>query len=338
MTGIRWFSAIVLGVILTADASAQFLPYPPAAGIPVLVPNGLDFSYRTRNARVAGFIPTGGASIGVLPVGPTGGYLQPYYPYYPTYPPVILGAVENNTTLQIFNPPGVGYQRRSLAPYMPDVSGIDLDEESPSKIWGKKPGAPKVAAAKEAAPKKAEAAKIELPQERNAPANLPKQPKMEVVPADQRLLETGTAAFRNGDYGIAIMRFRQLSEADPPVTRAMFLQAQAYIAVGKYKEAIQLLQQGLKRQPNWHQSEFRPKADLYGKDEELWKQHVNRLEKAQRQQPKNAEFLFLLGYMSWFDGEKDAAVDYFQQARALTFDTQWADLFLKAAAAKVGAK
>ena len=55
------------------------------------------------------------------------------------------------------------------------------------------------------------------------------------------------------------------------------------------------------------------------------------IEQTQAKNPKNADYLFLLGYVAWFEGERDRAVDYFQQSRALAAEPRWADVFLKAA-------
>ena len=95
-------------------------------------------------------------------------------------------------------------------------------------------------------------------------------------------------------------------------------------------EAVQLLHEGLLHLPKWPDSGYRPKVELYGNQDDVWKQHRDRLEGAQREQPKNADLLFLLGYLAWFDGERVTAVGYFQQSRALAAETRWADLFLKA--------
>jgi hypothetical protein len=94
-----------------------------------------------------------------------------------------------------------------------------------------------------------------------------------------------------------------------------------------------LLQKELARQPDWPMSGFRPRAELYG-DAEAWNAQRERLLIAQKLQPKDADFPFLLGYLSWFDGERDVALDHFQQSRALMADPRWSDLFLKGAAAK----
>jgi hypothetical protein len=58
--------------------------------------------------------------------------------------------------------------------------------------------------------------------------------------------------------------------------------------------------------------------------------HGNRLDQAQRLQANDADFLFLCGYVAWFDGEREGALAFFRQSRAVALDPQWADLFLKA--------
>ena len=106
---------------------------------------------------------------------------------------------------------------------------------------------------------------------------------------------------------------------------------QACIAIGQYQQAVQLIQMGLQREPMWPTSGFSPKADLFANNLDAWAQQREDLEKAQRREPKNADYPFLLGYLAWFDGQRDLAVDYFQQARGLAAEPRWSDAFLKVA-------
>jgi hypothetical protein len=309
MTRIRCTLALFLISITTADTSAQFLP-PPV--IMVQQP-GIGFQYNGGRMSVVGFIPTGG----VIAYGPYGPIRYP-----------------GNTRIvvQVITPTGASERLRAPRPddaY--DLTGIDLDAEPPSKIWGGKPAVAKNA--KEALAKKAEVAKVAPPEpkkEAKPEALPPPQPKVDPRPLWQRLADDGIAAFRAGEYGVALLRFRQ-AEADPAATRALFLQAQAAIAVGKYRHAAQLIQEGLVKNPKWPASGFQPKSELYADNDDVWKAHRKQLEQAQLNDPTDAGFLFLLGYLAWFDGQRDIAVIYFQQARAQAADPQWADLFLKAA-------
>jgi Tfp pilus assembly protein PilF len=348
MTRIRWILAMLASLTLTAEASAQFFPL--VIGVPIIQQSGIDFHFGGGHLRINGFIPLGNPYTAVVPLTPTPfGFRQvgpAFIPYPYAYP--VYGSIDRRLTLQIINPPALS-SRLGLKPTY-DLSGIDLDVEPASKIWGEKPavakggkGAPakkgefvkaapkdqkNVEIAKAAAP---EDKKVQVPaNEAKAPAVRP-PPKVEPVPDGQRLNDQGVAAFRNGEYGLAMLRFGQAVDAEKPPPRALFLRGQACIAVGKYREAAEIIQQGLQLQPNWPASGFNPRLELYDKQEDEWTAQRKRLEQTQSKNPKNADYLFLLGYVAWFDGQRDAAIDYFQQGRALAAEPRWADLFLKAA-------
>jgi TolA-binding protein len=331
---------MLAGLTLTAEASAQFFP---VIGVPIIQQSGIDFHFGGRHLRTNGFIPLGNPYTAVVPVTPTpfgcrqvGPAFIPYAYAYPAY-----GSIDRRLTVQIINPPALS-SRLGLKPTY-DLSGIDLDVEPASKIWGEKPV--KKGEFLKAAPKdqkKEEITKAPAPEDKKAqvPPNEPKAPavppppKVEPVPDGQRLIDQGVAAFRNGEYGLAMLRFRQAAEAEIPAPRALFLRGQACIAVGKYREAAEIIQQGLQLQPNWAASGFNPRLELYDMQEEEWKAQRKRLEHTQSKNPKIADYLFLLGYVAWFDGQRDAAIDYFQQARALAAEPRWAELFLELAKKK----
>ena len=292
MTWMRSSSALLLVLITLPQASAQFFP-PPV----ILVPQpGVGFQYNGGRLKIAGFVPS----------GPYGyGYAVP-------------ASMETRITVQVVTPTVIIRRPRSLAPYGEsfDLAGIDLDVEPASKIWGEK----KPALAKKAEPiPKAELAKVPPP----AP---PQEKVVDRRPEGVRLLEDGIRAFRNGEYGVALLRFRQ-SDAE----RAIFLQAQASIALGRYAEAAVLIQDGLRDSPDWPRSGFRPRIELYANEDAVWDAHRTRVETAQKLAPNNANLHFLLGYLAWFDGERDLAVVHFRASRALAINPRWADLFLKAA-------
>jgi hypothetical protein len=304
MTRIRCLLAILVGLALASSASAQFFPI--------------------ISLQVIG--PAAPAPFGFRQVGPYGsGYV-----YGLAYPPV-YGSVEQRVTVQIVNTPGVVVQSRRVSDRPKyDLSGIDLDVESPDKIWGSKQNAKGPAA-----PKNMEIAKAAAPEEKKqpviaVPAPAP-PPILELPPDGKRLVDLGIFAFRRGEYGSALLRFRQASEENPPAPRTSFLQAQACIAVGKYREAARLIQMGLQREPTWPTSGFAPKADLYNNNAEVWTAHREQLEQALRNDPKNADYLFLLGYLAWFDNRRELAVEYFQQASNLAAEPRWSEAFLKVA-------
>lgn len=154
------------------------------------------------------------------------------------------------------------------------------------------------------------------------------------VPAEEakRLLALGERAFRNEEYGLAELRFTQAYEIDRTLARAYFLAAQADIALGKYRTAVKLLQEGLRREPNWPNRDFRPRKELYAGHDADWKDHVARLARVHKDRPEDGDFLFLLGYLDWFDGRRADARDWFRLARMRMPEPFWADLFLKTGA------
>lgn len=347
MTRTRSILAIFLGLTLTADAPAQFLPI---IGLPTVGQAGVAFRFGGKRNFIAGFIPAGDPYPAILPVTPTPqgfrqvgpaivpfGYGVPYGypPVAPGFPFPGYGVVEQRFTVQIINPPGLapGVGLRQV----PDTSGIDLDVQGAAAIWGEKP-----ALAKGKAPAKPiEVVKVEpngpainkggvAAANQAKPPALAAAPKIELPPDGRKLNDLGIAAFRNGDYGLAILRFRQAVDDDRPAPRALFLRAQALIAVGKYHDAVELIQQGLQRDANWPSSGFNPRAEMYDNNMDEWKDHRQSLEQTQLKNPKNADYLFLLGYLYWFDGERGVAADYFQQSRVLAAEPRWADAFLKA--------
>jgi hypothetical protein len=332
-----WTRCILAGVAvltLISQSSAQFV-----FGLPTVGQSGIGFRMGGRHLRVEGFLPTGDPYPAILPVTPTPFGLKPVGPAYVpfvfgnpyAYPPLApgfpfpgYGAISQRVTIQIINPPIAAASRRSLNRDAPDLSGIDLDIESPEKIWGKRPEVAKAPAA----PQK----KVEIAA---APAKPPPPPppprKVEPVPDGQRLIELGIAAFRAGEYGLALLRFRQAAEADPPGPRAAFLQAQASIAMSQYRDAAKAIRKGLETRPDWPVSGFRPRIELYENKVDIWKEHVIALEKALKLDANNGDLFFLLGYLAWFDGERDAAIAHFQDARVFAGQARWSDMFLRIA-------
>lgn len=341
MTWTRCTLAVAIALAGATHASAQFLPI---IGLPTIGQGGIAFQIGGRNLSIGGFVPLGPPYPAVLPVTPTPFGYRPVgpaflpYGYYgysvaPGFPFPGYGAINRSVTVQVVNPTVVVQSRR---PPTVDLSGIDLDVESPDKIWGTS----KQALAKAPAPKKAEAAKIPEPpppkkqQVAAAPEKPPPpapKPKPEPITEGERFVKLGIKAFKRGDYGVAVLRFQQASDADPPGPRSYFLEAQAAIAVGKYRDAVRFIQRGLRNRPDWPLSGFRPRLELYDNNADLWHEHRGAIEKAHKLDPQNADYLFLLGYLDWFDGDRETAVAYFQQARAFAADVRWSDMFLKVA-------
>ena len=300
----RGLLAVTLAAALSSEAKAQYYGPPPYGG-------GIGFQYQNRNLRVGGFIP----------FGP---------------PPIAYGVVNRQINVQVIAPAVLVRER---APAI-DLSGVDLDVVPASEVWGRfDPNAEKFAAAPLPPPKRQDPR--DLPPvriERVEPAVKPaKNPPVvqakanpEPTPPWAKLAELGAIAFREQEYGIAALRFRQATEQVPTSARAFFLLAQGCYALGKYRDAVLAIEEGLLRQPDAPLLPFQPRVELYPDRDAAWLEHRERLLAAHKRQPRNGDYIFLLGYQAWFNGQRDQAVEWFQQARPLVADPRWVDLFLKA--------
>jgi hypothetical protein len=295
MTRTLGLLALVFSLGLASTASAQF------------VQGGITIQYGGSGLRIGGFVP----------IAPGGVLLGP-----PTF-----RTVERRIIVQQII---VGPAPRPAVPDY-DLSGIDLDVNPPDRLYP-----PKTTAALKKAERLPEPRKVpELPKPPEPPAK-PEVPAPPVKPTaaeeSQRLMELGTRAFREQEYGLAAMRFRQATELDRANAKAFFLLAQAYLAVGQYRDAVQAVQEGLKLDPDWPARDFRPRVELYSTADD-WIEHRHRLDEAAKRQPKDPSFAFLRAYAAWFDGERPRATTWFLSARALATDPHWIDLFLKHAPA-----
>lgn len=247
-------------------------------------------------------------------------------------------------------PPVVYYQPRPIFPQQPvDLSGVDFDLVGPEALQpnlAKAPPRKAVEAAKPAEaprppkvveqPKKQPAAK---PLPEKAPAQPPPKanppglppPKAEPIDESRRLVNLGLDSFTAKEYGLAAMRFRQAIEADKAQGQPYFLLAQAYYAMGRYKDAVAAIEKGMQRVEDWPLSASQPRVDLYKGIEDDWFAHKKQLEDARTLNPKQPAYLFLQAYQLWFDGQRDQALDLFRQAKALSPDNVFIDAFLRAA-------
>ncbi len=171
-------------------------------------------------------------------------------------------------------------------------------------------------------------AKIAPPPPPGKPANL-LEPRAEPLEESRRLTELGLIAFSGREYGLAMRRFQQATEAEQGQPRPRFFLAQAYLALGQYREAVAAIENGMRRQPNWPLSGFQPRVDLYKGIEDDWFAHQKQLAEVVVLHPDRAVYLFLEAYQSWFDGQRDRAAGLFDHAKILGPDNVFIDEFLK---------
>ena len=144
-----------------------------------------------------------------------------------------------------------------------------------------------------------------------------------------RLINLGLQAFAEEEYGRAAEFFRRAGATNPGAARSHFLLAQALFTLGKYREAVDAVHAGMRRQPDWPAARFRP-LELYGPNVAAFPEHLRRLEAALARHPDDPVLLFLYAYELWFDGRQDEAVPLFERAAPLVPDKGAVERFLQA--------
>jgi hypothetical protein len=147
------------------------------------------------------------------------------------------------------------------------------------------------------------------------PAPLPLEPKRD---ADARVelnrqLDLGRAAMGDGEFGRALHRFEEAIRVSPQTASGYFHRAQAEFALGKYREAVASIVEGLRLRPDWSSARFQPR-ELYGNNLGLFDLHLQELKNTLDLRPQDPALLFLYGYQLWFDGRRGEATPILERA------------------------
>jgi tetratricopeptide (TPR) repeat protein len=291
--------AVVVGLCLLSEASAQFILGPPPAGPP--------YGWRSKSIVII---------VGTPPPSQPRLTINNYYGGSSSSP--ILGAGYNQDTrgydldqVPIKKSTPVESTEEPTKP----LPGVDVSRSKPTIRPGDLPEKP---AAKGPAP--------ELPP--------PPEPLADARAESARLLELGTGAFQAGAYGLAAQRFRQATQVTPDLGHAYFLLAQAEVALGNYRDAVDTIRAGMKIDKQWPRTVFQPRLELYKGRDADYGEHLKHLTDAAAANPNNATLLFLVGHQLWFDGQRKDALALFQRARPMAdvADRVYIDAFLAAGA------
>ena len=146
-------------------------------------------------------------------------------------------------------------------------------------------------------------------------------------------INEGRAAFGEGQYGLALERFRRACASADEASTPYFLLAQAQFATGKFDDSIASIIEGMKREPGWPLSPYQSRG-LYRGNPAAYDAHLQNLRDALAAHPDDPRLLFLLGVQLWFDGQRDAAKPLFERAVKLATDPASVLAFLKPPAVK----
>jgi tetratricopeptide (TPR) repeat protein len=144
-----------------------------------------------------------------------------------------------------------------------------------------------------------------------------------------RQIDLGCEAFGEGSFGQARFRFQEANRLKPEMASGFFSRAQAEFALGKYREAVASLVEGIRLRPEWATTRFQAR-ELYGNRLGLFDLHLQELRNALAKRPDDPALLFLYGYQLWFDGRRDEVKEILAKAIDRTDDPEPIRRFLKA--------
>jgi hypothetical protein len=309
---------MVLGLSAETHAQVRVLTPAPIAPVPGVGGYGIGFTFGRKNLAISGFL---GRTYYGYPgyFGPGFGfggygYNSVTYIYSPPAQVVIPPPIIINNNINV-NPPAGGPddERGARGPNPLDddrfLKIVPRNRRPVDEGMARKPAPERVRPeAPAAAPKKAEKP-AEMPQ-RKLPVERPADnPKDE----NARLLGLAREAFAVGEFGRAERRLAQAIRAEPNDVMPYFLLAQAQVALGQFREAVDSINEGTGRKPGWPGERFRP-ADLYGENKEELAEHQKRVEETLERNPDDFFLLFLRAYQLWFEGKQNDARAIFQRA------------------------
>lgn len=329
---------VLLGLLGARSAHAQFLGWPGPFGIGAVAAGG---AIVARGRHFSAFV--GGYRWNSYPLSPY--YLPPpsrvnlYYSYAP--PPIVVFNVprpdwddpveelRQQLAMRRFlvEPPRQELPRQELPRQEPPRPGPPADEAPlPGRpAGGFRPVLPedRMNAQKPPKPQPAPPA---------APEPMPPLPieRVDTNPLVEqaRQLALGKEAFSQRAFGLAAQHFRQATFAAPQDPQGFFALAEALAALGKYRDAVRAIHDGMRLRPDWPTQPFQPVEYFQGIPAD-YAEMLRTLEELLTSRRDDAVLLFLYAYHLWFDGRKDEARVLFLRAAAVVPDRSDCDRFLQ---------
>lgn len=310
----RWLVPLVVLFLGQAELRAQALvaPYGP----------GFGFNYRGRNLALSGFVGPPVYGYGYRPVVPYYAYPYPVassvtFIYSPP-PPVVMTppiVINNNQTVVVGNGGG--------------AAGVDVEDDG--RFLKIVPRQRKPAERPPMKPAEKEPVAKKEPPAAKKPAPKP-EPARNPRDEAERQIALGMEAFAVGQHGLAERRFQKATELAAGLPMGHFLLAQARFARGEYREAVDAIHAGMRRDPDWPDARFDPR-DLYADNPEDFQDHLKLLDDTLARFPNDPALLFLQAHQFWFTDKRAEARLLFQRAARVTPDKTFIDRFLKLAPA-----
>jgi len=148
------------------------------------------------------------------------------------------------------------------------------------------------------------------------------QPKPRVPSNDEALkrafkfLDFGDQLFAQQKFLEAYLRYQSAASAAPDLSDAYFRRGFALLALGHYDRAAEAMRRGVTLNREWSKSPFRL-DDLYADNRVAKQAHQEQLARTLEKEPENANAMFLLGVMLYFDDQQERSRPFLQKALQL---------------------
>ncbi len=141
-----------------------------------------------------------------------------------------------------------------------------------------------------------------------------------------KFVEHGDRYFQRGNYRKAAERYRKAESQASDIADIYFRQGFAEMGAGRYAEAVVAMQEGLALKPDWPDSGF-VLEELYP-TAEAKREVFRELHRYVAEHPNNADALYMLAVMQYFDGQTEAAELRFRRVVELVGVANHARAFL----------
>ncbi|PHR99103.1 MAG: hypothetical protein COA78_25380 [Blastopirellula sp.] len=145
----------------------------------------------------------------------------------------------------------------------------------------------------------------------------PRTSNSESLERGKRFIEYGDNLFKQQRIQEALGRYKSAESAAPDLAEAHFRKAIAYLATNRSDYALSSIKRGIFLDPGYVQSGFKI-DDLYQNNTLAKSAMLDTLARRALDDPQNAEHMFLVGVVIYFDGQEQTAEKYFARAASLS--------------------
>jgi tetratricopeptide (TPR) repeat protein len=144
----------------------------------------------------------------------------------------------------------------------------------------------------------------------------------------RKFIEFGDQQLAALNLAGAYDRYKKASDAAPDLAEPYFRLGHTLAAMGRYEQSADAFGRGLNLRPDWPASGFKL-VEIYRDKDAARLATLDMLKRAAAARPDDQHVQFVAGVQFFFDGQPEAANDYFERARLLGMPAAYVEPFLK---------